>query len=138
MELKDKRFLVLGLARTGRECARFLAGKGARVTVSDRRPAAELKGDIENLADLSIEYRLGGEDPNWLAGVDGVIPSPGVAMENGLLREASARGIPILSEIELAYRFFGAPLAAVTTMRWDWSSPIPSGASPRWTIAPRW
>jgi len=66
------------------------------------------------LAGWPIEYRLGGEDQSWLAGVDFVIPSPGVAKENPLLREALARRIPVLSEIELAYRFFRKPLIAIT------------------------
>jgi UDP-N-acetylmuramoylalanine--D-glutamate ligase len=114
MEVKDKSFLVLGLARTGRECAHFLAAKGAKVSVSDQRPATELKSEMADLAALPVEYRLGGEEPSWLTGVDCMIPSPGVPMENRLLKAASARGIPVLSEIELAYRFFDAPLVAVT------------------------
>jgi UDP-N-acetylmuramoylalanine--D-glutamate ligase len=69
---------------------------------------------MEALAGLPISYRLGGEDESWLAGVDYVIPSPGVATENLLLREAVALHIPVLSEIELASRFFRAPLIAIT------------------------
>jgi UDP-N-acetylmuramoylalanine--D-glutamate ligase len=114
MELRGKTVLVLGLARTGRECARFLVGRGGKVWVSDRRSANELKAETDGLAGLPIGYRLGGEDKNWLDGVDYVIPSPGVPMENALLKEATARGIAVLSEIELAFRFFGAPLAAIT------------------------
>jgi len=114
MELKGKTFLVIGLARTGRECARFLAQRGAAVWVSDRRGAADLEPEIESLAGFAVDYRLGGEEPSWLDGVDFVIPSPGVPPGNLLLKQASARGIPVLSEVELAYRFFGAPLAAIT------------------------
>jgi UDP-N-acetylmuramoylalanine--D-glutamate ligase len=114
MELAGKNFLVIGLARTGCACARFLAQRGAGVLVNDRRPAAELADEIGSLRDLAIRYRLGIEEPAWLDGIDGVVPSPGVAPENRLLREACARGIPVWSEIELAYRFFGAPIIAVT------------------------
>jgi UDP-N-acetylmuramoylalanine--D-glutamate ligase len=114
MELEGKTFLVVGLARTGRECARFLAQRGAAVRVSDRRGAEELRPEIESLAGLAVDYRLGGEEPSWLDGVDFVIPSPGVPRENIFLQQAPARGIPVLSEIELACRFFGAPLVAVT------------------------
>ena len=114
MDLKGKKCLVLGLARTGRECARFLASQGADVLVSDLRAAADLKPEIASLAGLSIGYRLGGEDLSWLAGVDLVVPSPGVPAENALLREAGKRHIPVLSEIEIAYRFFRAPLVAIT------------------------
>ena len=114
MELKGKKVLVIGLARTGRECARFLVEQGASVTVSDLRPEAELKDEVKSLAGLPIRYFFGAEERRWLEAMDCVIPSPGVAAENPLLSEAAAGGIPVLSEIELAYRFFRAPLVAVT------------------------
>jgi UDP-N-acetylmuramoylalanine--D-glutamate ligase len=114
VELQNKKVLVVGLGRTGRQSARFLAQQGARVVASDLRAASELGGEIESLAGLPIEYRLGGEEPGWLDGVSCVIPSPGVAQDNILLQRAAALDIPILSEIEIAYRFFRAPVAAVT------------------------
>src|SRR5512144_754694 len=107
MDLKEKKVLVIGLARTGRECARFLAQQGAKVSISDLRSTAELSREMASLAELSLSYHLGGEEKNWLDGMDYVVPSPGVPMENLLLREAVARKIPVLSEIELAYRYFG-------------------------------
>ena len=114
MELAGKNFLVIGLARTGCACARFLAQRGAGVLVNDRRPAPELADEIGSLADLAIRYRLGTEEPAWLDDIDCVVPSPGVAPQNRLVREACARGIAVWSEIELAYRFFGAPIIAIT------------------------
>ena len=105
---------MVGLGRTGRETARFLAQQGAHVLVTDLRPATDLGSEIKELSKLAIEYRLGREQPDGLDGIDYVIPSPGVASENVLLQEAAARRIPILSEIELAYRFFRAPLIAIT------------------------
>ena len=114
MELKGKKVLVLGLARTGRECARFLAAQGALVRVTDRRSEPELKHEMASLAELPIRYFLGGEEPSWLKGVDFVVPSPGVPVENSLLREANRRGIQILSEIDLAYPFLRVPLIAIT------------------------
>ena len=114
MVLRGKKFFVIGLARTGGECARFLAQHGAKVVVSDQRPEADLRPAMESLAGLPIGYRLGGEDKRWLEDIDYVIPSPGVPMENLLLREAVALDIPVLSEIELASRFFRALLIAIT------------------------
>ncbi len=114
MELKEKKLLVIGLALTGRECACFLAQQGAKVWISDRRGQDDLRGEMAALSDLSLTYRLGGEEKSWLDGMDYVVPSPGVPMENLLLREAVARKIPVLSEIELAYRYFAAPLVAIT------------------------
>ena len=104
----------MGLARTGRECASFLARRGARVAVTDLRAEQELKQDMEALAEFPIRYFLGGEDRRCLDGVDCVVLSPGVPAENALVQEAIRRGIKILSEIELAYRFLRAPLIAIT------------------------
>jgi UDP-N-acetylmuramoylalanine--D-glutamate ligase len=114
MELKEKKVLVIGLARTGRECARFLIQQGAKVSINDLRTGAELIEEIASLAGLPLSYHLGGEKKDWLDGMDYVVPSPGVPMGNLLLREAVARKIPVLSEIELAYRHFSAPLVAIT------------------------
>lgn len=114
MDLSGKKVLVLGLARTGRECARFLVSRGAHVWVSDVRPEQELKQEMETLAGMPIHYRLGGEDPSWLDAVDLVIPSPGVPASNPLLEEAGSRGIEVMSEIELASRCLRTPLIAIT------------------------
>ena len=114
MQLKGKTVLVVGLARTGSECARFLVNEGARVLVSDRRNEQELAPEMARLAGLPIRYLLGSEEREWLTGVDLVVPSPGVPQEIGLLKEAAQRRIPVLSEIELASRFFRAPLVAIT------------------------
>ncbi|MGH7794733.1 MAG: UDP-N-acetylmuramoyl-L-alanine--D-glutamate ligase [Candidatus Binatia bacterium] len=114
MDLAGKNFLVIGLARTGGECARFLVRRGAKVWLSDLRRAEDLKPEMTNLAGLEVGYRLGGEEASWLDGIDYVVPSPGVPRENFLLQQATDREIPVLSEIELAYRFFGAPLVAIT------------------------
>ena len=114
MDFKGKNVLVIGLARTGRECARFLTQQGATVSISDLRNTAELSQEMASLAGLSLSYLLGGEERSWLEGIDYVVPSPGVPMDNLLLRNAVARNIPVLSEVELAYRYFGAPLVAIT------------------------
>ncbi|HZD40322.1 MAG TPA: UDP-N-acetylmuramoyl-L-alanine--D-glutamate ligase [Terriglobales bacterium] len=114
MDIQGKKVLVLGLARSGRESARFLANQGAQVLVSDVRSARELKPEMAQLESLPIQYRLGGEDRQWLDGVDLVVTSPGVPATNPLLREAGARGIKIWSEVELAWHFLGVSLIAVT------------------------
>ena len=102
MDLRGKKVMVLGLARTGLATARFLAQQGAVVLVSDLRRAADLQAEVNALAGLPIEYHLGGEDVDWLQGVDMVVPSPGVPMNNFLLENAGQRGVEIISEIELA------------------------------------
>lgn len=114
MELRGKKAIVLGLARTGIETARFLAGQGAQVLVSDCKSEGELKTEMEALAQFPVRFSLGGEKISCLEGVELLVPSPGVPPENPLLKEARRRPIEILSEIELAYRFLRAPLVAIT------------------------
>jgi UDP-N-acetylmuramoylalanine--D-glutamate ligase len=114
MDLRGKKVMVLGLARTGRATARFLAQQGAVVLVSDLRPALDLNPELNALAGLPIQYHLGGEDLNWLEDLDMIVPSPGVPTNNLLLQEAGQRGVEIISEIELAYRSLSLPLIAVT------------------------
>ena len=114
MQLRSKKVLVVGLARTGIECAHFLVNQRAKVSVSDLRSETDLTQAIDALKGLPIHYLLGGEERRWLEGVDFVVPSPGVPAENPLLQEACSRGIEILSEIELAYRFFRLPIVAIT------------------------
>ncbi|HEY1371070.1 MAG TPA: UDP-N-acetylmuramoyl-L-alanine--D-glutamate ligase [Candidatus Binatia bacterium] len=114
MDVKDKKVMVLGLARTGIAAARFLAASGADVMVSDRRSEADLHAGIAALGAAPVRLRLGAEDPAWLQDVDILIPSPGVPQENPLLQAAARRGVAVLSEIELGYRFVRAPLIAIT------------------------
>ncbi|MFQ5538944.1 MAG: UDP-N-acetylmuramoyl-L-alanine--D-glutamate ligase, partial [Candidatus Binatia bacterium] len=114
MDLKGKKVMVIGLARTGSETARFLVRQGAEVLVSDSRGEQELRGEVESLAGLPLRLLLGGEEVEWVEGVDTLIPSPGVPSQSPLLRQARRKGIEIISEIELAYRFVRIPLVAIT------------------------
>ncbi len=106
--------MVLGLARTGREAAKFLVDQGAHVVVSDCRGKGELRSELDALGGMPIRYFLGGEEKHWMEGIETLVTSPGVPSDNPLLQEASRRGVDILSEIELAYGFLKTPLVVVT------------------------
>jgi len=106
-----RRALVVGFGRTGRAVAALLAARGTRVRVADARPATALGSEAPP---PGVELRLGEEGPGLLAGVDLVVPSPGVPREAPILRAAVAAGIPVVSEIELAARALAVPIVAVT------------------------
>jgi UDP-N-acetylmuramoylalanine--D-glutamate ligase len=114
MELKDKKILVVGLARTGASVARFLAERGARITVTDKREREAVASFIESLRGLDITFELGGHGDETFLSADLIVVSPGVPMNIGPLTSAGNRGVPVISEIELAYRFIAAPIAAIT------------------------
>ena len=114
MNLSGQRILVIGLGKTGIASARFLAGRGAKVFVTDEKPLAELNDVIADLGDESVNCEFCAYNPDVLAQVDMIIPSPGVPPSNILLAEAVNKKIPIFSEIELAYRFLKPPMIAIT------------------------
>ena len=114
MELKNKNILVVGLAKTGVACARFLASKGARVTVTDMRSESALKSQLAELAGYGITRELERHDETTFLASDLIVVSPGVPMELPQLVAAKLAGREIISEIELAARFIDVPLAAIT------------------------
>ena len=106
VELKNKRVLVVGLARTGVATAMFCAARGAAVTATDSRGEAEIGEEISaKLRASSVNVELGGHLQQTFLQQDLIIPSPGVPADAPLLQAARTKGVAIWSEIELAYRF---------------------------------
>lgn len=114
MELSGKAVLVIGLKRTGVAVVRCVSARGGRVRVTDRQTQSQLATDLASLADIRIDLRLGADDETLLEGIDLVVPSPGVPRTAPLLQAAGRRGIPVWSEIELAFRLLSCPIVAVT------------------------
>jgi len=114
MEIVARKILVVGLAKTGVACARFLARAGATVAVTDMREAQNLVPQLEELAGLPIRFVLGRHDEADFTGADLIVVSPGVPQDHPLLLAAQGAGVEIVSEIELASRFIDAPIVAIT------------------------
>ena len=112
-EVKGRRYTVMGLARTGEAAAQFLAKRGARVTVTDQRSEEELAPVLSRLP-ADVFKALGGHPERLFDEADGVVVSPGVSRKHPLLERATAAGVPVWSEIELAFRFCKSPVIAVT------------------------
>lgn len=114
MKFSGKTVLIIGLKRTGVSVARFVAQHGGCIRITDRQSATQLAEELAQLADLVPEMCLGTETETLLDGIDLVVPSPGVPCTAPLLVAAQQRGIPVWSEIELAFRFLPMPVLAVT------------------------
>ena len=114
MELKDKRVLVVGLARTGVATALFCAARSAKVTASDSRTEAEIGDVVARLRAAGVMLELGGHQEQTFLQQDLIIPSPGVPADAPLLLAARGKGVSIWSEIELAYRFIRGKLIGIT------------------------
>ncbi|MGA1789973.1 MAG: UDP-N-acetylmuramoyl-L-alanine--D-glutamate ligase [bacterium] len=110
----DADVLVVGFANTGIAAARFLAKHGCRVTISERKPVTELQVDLHELEEMGVHWEFGGHKEKTFLDKDWILVSPGVPMDVSPLVKARARGIPILSDIELAFRISKVPILAVT------------------------
>ena len=114
LELRGKRVLVVGLARTGVDTALFCAARGAAVAATDSRTETEIGAEIAKLREAGVTLELGGHQEKTFLAQDLIIPSPGVPADAPLLQVAREKGITIWSEIELAYRFLKGRLIGIT------------------------
>ena len=107
--------LVVGLGKSGLAACRLLERLGCRVRVSELRQRPEMQEIASQLRASGVEQvDLGHQDPQIIDGCDVAIVSPGVPESAPPLQWATARGLPVLSEVELAFRFCRAPVVAVT------------------------
>ncbi|MGH9717668.1 MAG: UDP-N-acetylmuramoyl-L-alanine--D-glutamate ligase [Candidatus Acidiferrales bacterium] len=113
-DLAGKRLLVVGLARTGLVTSLFAAAYGADVTALDAKPESELRETAERLRAAGVKLELGAHIPATFLRQDLIVLSPGVPANLPQLEQARAHGIPVWSEIELAWRFLRGKLVAVT------------------------
>lgn len=124
-DLAGRQVLVVGLARSGIAVARFAVDAGARVTVYDRRTAAELADAVTALADRPLRLALGVAPDAATALVNSaqlIVTSPSISTSfpttepwlREALRAAESRGIPVVSEVDLFLRLTRARVLGVT------------------------
>jgi UDP-N-acetylmuramoylalanine--D-glutamate ligase len=103
-------YLVVGLARSGQAAARLLASRSERVLgVDSGHPDG-----VGPLAAGGVEVALGSDGLEALAEARCVVKSPGVPGEAPVIAAARERGVPILGELELAWRLLPNRFVAIT------------------------
>lgn len=113
MELRDRNVLIVGFERTGEALARFLVDRGARVRVTDKKPAEAFGAELRPFEERGVVFETGGHRPESFLAADLIVPSPGVPPLPEI-RAARDRGVPVLSEIELAYLFLRGRIVGIT------------------------
>lgn len=108
--LERQRFAVWGLARSGKAAANLLARHGKKVVVSDIRDA-EVIADAASELDDDVEWLGGG---NIIGDAEIIVTSPGLRPGLEVFQRARERGIPVISEVELAFDASDSPWVAIT------------------------
>lgn len=114
LNVKDKKVLVVGIARSGIAVAKFLLEQGSRVVLTDTKSLAELAGTLREIPAGSVEI-IAGRQPEITPGAyDFLVVSPGVPLTIPPIQRAFELGLPVLSELELAYWYARSPIVAIT------------------------
>lgn len=108
------KILVVGLGKSGLAVARAALAEGAAVVACDLLPEEMLPTEALRLRDRGMELHPATQDPALLEGVGQIVLSPGVPGDTGLVREAEARGIEVVGELEWAFRRAAGRIVAVT------------------------
>src|SRR5262245_21307053 len=112
--LAGKTVSVVGLARSGVAAARLILRVGGRVLASDAGERAALSADPRSLEREGGRLWTGGHPGAAFEGAELVVVSPGVPLTIPALARIRARGIPIVGELELAWRAMEADVIAIT------------------------
>ncbi len=113
-DFKNKKVLVLGLARSGEAAARLLASLGAIVTVNDGKPFNE-NPSAQALLEEGIKVVCGSHPIELLdENFEVMVKNPGIRYDNPMVARALEKGIPVWTEVELAYLISEAQIVAIT------------------------
>lgn len=108
------KLLVAGMGKSGFAAARLALREGHQVAACDQRIAEDLTQDLSPLLEKGLVFYGGSEQPGLLQGVDALVLSPGVPRASALVRAAVEQGVPVLGELEWAFRHARGRVLAVT------------------------
>lgn len=111
--MKEQRFLVVGAGRSGVAAAKMLLALKKDVSVFDGNKELDKAAFFEKVGS-PVELFLGSVEKEKLSGFDVCVVSPGVSLETEVMKTVAAAGLPVWSEIELAYRVDKGQVVAIT------------------------
>jgi len=103
--------VVVGAARSGIAAAELLARRGARVMLSEARSTFP---EADRLRAAGIDIEVGGHRPETLEAADLIVVSPGVPVDGQPFDAVRHRGVEIIGELELAWRWIRGRVIAIT------------------------
>lgn len=114
IDVAGKRVVVVGLARSGEAACRLLLKQGAIVVGIDRRDEREISADLCSLERDGVTLELGEHRLHSLLSANLIVVSPGIDLREPLFRRVREMGIPLIGEVELAYRCSEATFIGIT------------------------
>jgi len=114
MDYREKKVLVVGMARSGIAAAQLLRANGAEVTINDNKTEEELGESLDPLRGLQMEWKLGCPAMDLLEGQDVLVISPGISVDAPFVRKAREMGLYVTGELEVAWQLSQGTLVAVT------------------------
>jgi UDP-N-acetylmuramoylalanine--D-glutamate ligase len=111
LSIDGRHVVVVGAARSGIAAAELLVRRGGRVTLTDTR---ETFTGAERLSGMGVRLELGGHRAATLAAADLIVASPGVDLEQPVFDMARTRGVEMIGELELAWRWVKGRVIAIT------------------------
>ena len=109
-----KKVVIVGVAKSGLACANLLITLGAKVSITDNQDNESTRLNAEKIEFAQIKVELGRHTPEFIKGNDLVIISPGVPNDALPIVWARELNIPVISEIEFAWRLCPATVIAIT------------------------
>jgi UDP-N-acetylmuramoylalanine--D-glutamate ligase len=114
MKVAGKKVLVIGAARSGIACAKFLIARGATVALNDAKPFDKWNAEAQALKNEGVGC-LAGDVPSWLLDqIELLVISPGVPTKAIPIRYAERAGAEVIGEVELASRYLKGRIVAIT------------------------
>lgn len=114
MDLRNKKVVVVGLGTSGLDACSLLDDAGAVVFATDNDDNEAIRRNLEKLENRYVQTEIGGHSEEFLKGSDLIVTSPGVSKDALPIRYAASNNIPIISELELGFKFTKGPIIAVT------------------------
>lgn len=109
-----KKVLILGLSKSGISAAKYLVGAGEYDVYLTESKSEVDKAQVEELKSIGVKIEFGGHSDEFIKGSDFAVTSPGIPPRSEIFKKLNERNIPIISEVELAYRNTSTPFIAIT------------------------
>lgn len=109
-----KKILILGLSKSGISAAKYLVGIGSYDVYLTEFKSEVKKSQVEELKSIGVKVEIGGHSDEFIKNTDLAVTSPGIPPKSEIFKKLIKKNIPIISEVELAYRNTTTPFIAIT------------------------